>query len=79
MDIINIGILSQVLLPKPPKEEQIAITKHLDIVTSKINLLIEKTSRAVELLKEHRTSLISSAVTGKIDVRQYRNGNLSNH
>jgi len=31
--------------------------------------LVEKTTHAIVLLREHRTSLIAAAVTGKIDVR----------
>jgi len=45
------------------------ITAFLDDETAKIDTLIEKSKRAIELQKEHRASLISAAVTGKIDVR----------
>ena len=38
--------------------------------TSKIDTLIEKSKKSIELLKEKRTALISAAVTGKIDVRE---------
>jgi type I restriction enzyme S subunit len=30
---------------------------------------IDKSRRSIDLLREHRTALISAAVTGKIDVR----------
>lgn len=33
----------------------------------------------VELLKERRTALISAAVTGKIDVRNWQNTNKNNN
>jgi len=33
------------------------------------NKLITKSTKAIDLLKEKRTALISAAVTGKIDVR----------
>jgi type I restriction enzyme, S subunit len=56
-------------LPCPPIEEQKAIVEYLDRETAKIDTLIDKTRTAIDLLKEHRTSLISAAVTGKIDVR----------
>lgn len=54
--------------PKPPVKEQKLIVEYLDRETAKIDLLIEKAKKAIELLKEHRTALISAAVTGKIDV-----------
>jgi len=53
----------------PPKEEQQAIATFLDRETIKIDALIEKVQKSIELLKEYRTAIISAAVTGKIDVR----------
>lgn len=38
--------------------------------TVRIDTLIEKIKSSVELLREYRTTLISAAVTGKIDVRR---------
>lgn len=56
-------------IPKPPMNEQTTIANYIDQKTNKIDNLIEKTKRSIELAKEHRTALISAAVTGKIDVR----------
>jgi type I restriction enzyme S subunit len=56
----------------PPVEEQEAICKHIDGKVEKFDLLIRKAEQQIALLKEHRVSLISSAVTGKIDVRGWR-------
>ena len=66
---INIGDLKRVLVPVPPKDEQLAIAAFLDRETAKIDALMAKVRTAIELLKEYRTALISAAVTGKIDVR----------
>ena len=56
----------------PKKEdEQQQIVNYLDEKTSKIDTLIEKSNKSIELLKEKRTALISAAVTGKIDVREF--------
>jgi type I restriction enzyme S subunit len=41
----------------------------LDTETAKIDAIVKETQNSIELLKEHRTALISAAVTGKIDVR----------
>ncbi|MGJ0318547.1 restriction endonuclease subunit S [Aliarcobacter cryaerophilus] len=62
--------LSEMRLTVPPLKEQQEIANYLDEKTSKIDILIEKSKKSIELLKEKRTSLISSAVTGKIDVRE---------
>ncbi len=56
--------------PYPPLEEQQQIANYLDDKTSKMDKLIEKANKSIELLKEKRTALISAAVTGKIDVRE---------
>ncbi|MFC7289605.1 restriction endonuclease subunit S [Herminiimonas glaciei] len=53
----------------PPLTEQQEIVAYLDKVTAKIDILIAKAQQAIALQKEHRTALISAAVTGKIDVR----------
>jgi len=59
----------------PSIEKQRTIADHLDSETAKIDMLIEKAKAAIERLDERRTALISAAVTGKIDVRAYTNGN----
>lgn len=56
----------------PPIHEQIEIATYLDSRTSKIDLLIQKAEEQIELMKERRTALISAAVTGKIDVRDWQ-------
>jgi type I restriction enzyme S subunit len=54
----------------PPYNEQKQISKHLDQKTTQIDQQKAKIKEAIELLKEYRTSLITNAVTGKIDVSQ---------
>ena len=54
----------------PSIEEQSNIILYLDNKTKKIDTLMEKSTKAIELLKERRSALISSVVTGKIDVRE---------
>jgi type I restriction enzyme S subunit len=53
----------------PPDTERQIILQVVQDETTKIDMLITKVKSAIDLLKEHRTSLISAAVTGKIDVR----------
>ena len=61
--------VKKVKLPKPGLEEQAAIADYLESATSRIDALIAKTERSIELLLEHRVALITAAVTGKIDLR----------
>jgi type I restriction enzyme S subunit len=53
----------------PPIEEQRAIVAYLDRTTGRIDALIAKVEQSIELLREHRTALITAAVTGKISLR----------
>ena len=57
-------------LPFCDPNEQKDIVDFLDKKTSKIDSLIEKIEKSITLLKEYRKALITSAVTGKIDVRE---------
>ena len=66
---ISVENIKKLKIPVPPLQEQQAIANYLDRETSQIDNLIEKTKQSIEYLKEYRTALISSAVTGKIDVR----------
>ena len=54
----------------PPEQEQHAISVYLDKETLRIDALITKTERSIELLKERRSALITAAVTGQIDLRE---------
>lgn len=67
MGVINIGLLSELWLPVPPHYDQSAIGAYLDRETTKIDALIAKKERLIELLTEKRTALISHAVTKGLD------------
>ena len=56
--------------PNPPIDEQTQIAAFLDTETAKFDTLTTEAQRAIALLQERRTALISAAVTGQIDVRQ---------
>lgn len=56
--------------PFPPHEEQVSIADFLDAELAKFVALTAEAQRAIDLLQERRTALISAAVTGQIDVRQ---------
>ncbi|MEN4054085.1 restriction endonuclease subunit S [Sulfurimonas sp. NWX79] len=65
----NIDDLKNIFISLPSLQEQEEIANYIDDKTSKIDILITKATKAIELLKERRTVLISAVVTGKIDVR----------
>ncbi len=56
-------------VPIPPASEQVAIVDFLNREISTIDTLVNKIECQIELLEEYKQSLITSAVTGKIDVR----------
>ncbi len=70
MEGLNSSILKSIKLFLPKIDEQKQILNYLDNQTSKIDLVISKAEYQIEKLQEFRQSLISSATTGKIDVRQ---------
>ena len=57
-------------LPVPPAAVQRSIAEYLDQKTASIDSLSERAFTAIERLNEYRTSLITAAVTGKIDVHE---------
>ncbi|EHN66544.1 putative type I restriction-modification system specificity determinant for hsdM and hsdR (HsdS) [Comamonas testosteroni ATCC 11996] len=59
-------------IPLPPAEERSAIIAYVKERTSKIDVLISQVESSLALIHERRTALISAAVTGKIDVRDWQ-------
>jgi type I restriction enzyme S subunit len=53
----------------PPKNEQHQIVVFVADESAKFDTLTAESQRAIDLLQERRTALISAAVTGQIDVR----------
>jgi type I restriction enzyme S subunit len=53
----------------PPYSEQAEIVAFIDCESIRMDRLICEAQRAIDLLQERRTALISAAVTGQIDVR----------
>lgn len=58
-------------IPEELKEQQ-AILDFINAEISDIDVLISKYQKQIDLMQEYRTSLISQAVTGKIDVRDWQ-------
>lgn len=56
----------------PPLEEQDQIVSYVKERKLKFDNLVRNAISAIELMQERRTALISAAVTGKIDVRDWQ-------
>jgi type I restriction enzyme, S subunit len=70
MPKINRDTLGELRMPVPPMQEQTAIDRYLDTETAKIDRMIEKVEEAISRFREYRASLITAAVTGRIDLRE---------
>jgi type I restriction enzyme, S subunit len=67
-DALNNELVGSIIMPLPDIEEQHAITARLDRETAKIDRLISETEDTIRLMQERRSALISSVVTGKLQV-----------
>lgn len=68
---LNMSNIRGLNIPLPKLDEQKDILQAININLLKIDDLIDKASKFELLLQERRTALISAAVTGKIDVRDW--------
>ena len=77
----NIGQdhIKESIVPLPPLEEQVKIAEYILEIQTKYDDLTKKAESAIQLMQERRTALISAAVTGKIDVRNWQNPNQKNN
>ncbi|HHZ8505088.1 TPA: restriction endonuclease subunit S [Morganella morganii] len=67
----NVEVAKALVVVEPPKHEQSEIFKFLSEKNKYFERLIERSELQITLLQERRTALISAAVTGKIDVRDW--------
>jgi len=66
---LNTDTIGDIKIPVPDALEQRSIVVFLDRETAKIDVLSSTIDKGIEKLREYRSTLISAAVTGKIDVR----------
>lgn len=59
----------------PPLAEQQSIADFLDAKTAKIDELISELTKQIDELTEYKQAVITEAVTGKVDVRDYKPSN----
>jgi len=63
--------MTRIKLGLPPMREQFAIVRHLNLETARIDALVASIKNASDRRDEYRSALITAAVTGQIDVREY--------
>jgi type I restriction enzyme S subunit len=68
---INVDDIRSFTFTLPPLAEQRDLVAELNEITVRYDSLIDNALEASDLLRERRTALISAAVTGKIDVRDW--------
>ena len=69
---LSVEAIGNLRIPAPIIEEQNQIADYLLIESGKWESLIEAATQSIKLLQERRSALISAAVTGQIDVRNYQ-------
>jgi type I restriction enzyme S subunit len=69
---INTETISSLSIILPPLKQQQEILAYINDKSGKFDSLISESQRAIDLLQERRTALISAAVTGQIDVRKVK-------
>jgi type I restriction enzyme, S subunit len=69
---LNIADMLNFNICLPPRTEQIEISNYLKVQQEKLTQLELRARESEMLLQERRTALISAAVTGKIDVRDWQ-------
>jgi type I restriction enzyme S subunit len=69
VESIEMGYMTNTVIPLPPMDEQDAILENISKITAKIDKQMTKVADVISALAEYRSSLITHAVTGKIDVR----------
>ena len=69
---ITLDALRRTPVVLPPLEDQMQIVTELNTILATLKALEAEASKTQNLLRERRSALISAAVTGKIDVRDWQ-------
>lgn len=64
--------IENIEFPIPSLVEQTQVVRHIETTTSKINKTISIIEKEIALVEEYKMALIAEAVTGKIDVRDFK-------
>ena len=69
---LNVKNVERYRIPLPEIDEQKEIIAYLNKFRRETDTLISKYQKQIDLMQEYRTAIISQAVTGKIDVRDWK-------
>jgi type I restriction enzyme, S subunit len=69
---ISLSAMATRQVSLPPLDEQEAIVTFLQGIEDAHDELLQESMASIDLMTEHRSALISAAVTGKIDVRGWK-------
>lgn len=69
---LRVEQVENIPVPVPPENELIEIHEHIAKLKDQYDAIESNALKAIDLMKERRTALISAAVTGKIDVRNWQ-------
>lgn len=69
---VNVEQVRRLSMTLPPLTEQRSIVTHLRQILPTHDTLVVRATATIDLLQERRAALISAAVTGKIDVRNWK-------
>ena len=70
---LNTDTVGGIKIGLPSNNEIEELIAYIEKQKNKYDLLLETANKQIDLLKERRIALISAAVTGKIDVRNWQN------
>lgn len=73
VDSVRMPFLKTLLVTVPPEKEQSLMIKEVETRAVRDKAVKEKTNSSIDRLKEYRSALITSAVTGQIDVTKWTN------
>ncbi|MDH0451042.1 MULTISPECIES: restriction endonuclease subunit S [Shewanella] len=69
---LSMETLGNIYIPIPPEQEVITLVFEIQKQLLRFSHVIQNAEKAIQLMQERRTALISAAVTGKIDVRNWQ-------
>jgi type I restriction enzyme S subunit len=69
---LSVEVIGNLRVPFPPYDKQRLIAEYLKKECTKWDALIKTASQSINLFQERRSALISAAVTGQIDISNYK-------
>jgi type I restriction enzyme S subunit len=69
--VLRTDVFKNTFLPVPPSDEQEEIVREIQESTTRLDVQRKAVESVIDRLREYRSALITNAVTGKIDVRDF--------